>query len=120
MPTAKTEFGMVGEERACQWARERGWDILGRNYRTRRGEVDVIAKDGACYVFLEVKTRRSRTFGGGAEAVDFRKRQRVTTAAAQWLAQNRLLEAPIRFDVLAWQVEGSAWQAEWIPNAWGT
>jgi putative endonuclease len=75
--------------------------ILARNYRCRAGEIDLVARDGATVVFVEVKERRSESHGTAVEAVTWRKRQRIVRAARVYASVNQLSDAPVRFDVLA-------------------
>ncbi len=91
-------LGDRGEREAARWLRRQGFRILVRGYRTRRGEIDLIARDGDTVVFIEVKTRRE---GEPAEAVTPEKQRRLTLAALQFLKQHRLLDERSRFDVVA-------------------
>ena len=78
--------GTYGERMAARFLRERGLEILARNWRCDLGEIDIVARDGRCLVVCEVKTRRSTTFGSPVEAVDHRKLARLRRLAAAWLA----------------------------------
>ena len=69
MTQQRQSLGKQGEELACRELRRRGYAILARRYRTRFGELDVIARDHGVLVFVEVKTRRSGSFGGATAAV---------------------------------------------------
>ena len=95
-------FGGRGERAAARFLRRRGFRILLRGYRTTRGEIDLVARDGETLVFVEVKTR-SR--GMPAEAVTPEKQRRLTLAALHFLKRHGLLdrprEVPCRFDVVA-------------------
>jgi putative endonuclease len=81
---AKDDLGRAGEQRAAAHLVARGFDVIDRNWRTRGGEVDVVARCGATLVFIEVKTRRSDGFGDPLEAVDVRKRARLWRLAHAW------------------------------------
>jgi putative endonuclease len=94
-------LGKTGEDLACDELRHRGYAILARRYRTRRGEVDIIARDGDTIVFVEVKARRSERFGQPGEAVTWHKRQRLLQMAGDFLARARLSSVPCRFDVVS-------------------
>ncbi len=96
----KAELGAAAEDQACRTLRERGYLIVARNWRTRRGEVDIIARDGDVLVFVEVKARSGSGFGGAEAAVGPAKRRRLAAAAAAFLAANRC-ELASRFDVVA-------------------
>jgi putative endonuclease len=94
-------LGKDGEDLACDELRRRGYAILARRYRTRGGELDIVARDGDTLVFVEVKARRSDEFGAPAEAVTWRKRRKLQAMALDFLTRGRLSEVPCRFDVVA-------------------
>jgi putative endonuclease len=79
----------------------RGYAILARRFRTRLGEIDIIARDGETLVFVEVKARRSLRYGGPAEAVNWAKRQRLERMALQYLAAVGGAGRRCRFDVVS-------------------
>ena len=91
-------LGNEGERAAARHLRRRGLRIITRGYRTSRGEIDLIARDGNTLVFVEVKTRRA---GVPAEAVTLEKQRRLTLAALHFLKRFDLLEQRTRFDVVA-------------------
>ncbi len=97
----RISLGKSGEECACRELARRGYAILARGYRTRFGEIDIIARDGPTIVFVEVKARTSDRYGGGAAAVTLHKQAKVTAMAEDYLARHRLRDAPCRFDVVA-------------------
>ncbi|MGE4084663.1 MAG: YraN family protein [Vicinamibacterales bacterium] len=101
MTFARQALGLDGEDTACRALEARGYRILSRRYRTRIGEIDVVARQGACIVFVEVKTRRDGRFGDPAAAVTAEKQRRLAVMAADYLARHRLERAPARFDVVA-------------------
>jgi putative endonuclease len=80
------QLGIRGEDVACRELERRGYAILARRFRTRNGEIDIIARDGETLVFVEVKARRSLRCGGPAEAVNWAKRQRLERMALRYLA----------------------------------
>jgi putative endonuclease len=90
-------LGDRGERAAAKFLRRDGLRIIVRGYRTSRGEVDLIARDGDRLVFVEVKARRR---GEPAEAVTEEKQRRLTLAALHFLKRHSLLEHPCRFDVV--------------------
>jgi putative endonuclease len=94
-------LGKNGEEKAVGLLEENGYKILVRNYRTRLGEIDIIAKDKGTIVFIEVKTRNSNKFGLPSEAVSAFKQRQISKAALLYLKENRLLDKPARFDVVS-------------------
>ena len=101
--------GDAFEERAALWLRECGLLLLARNYRCRGGEIDIVALDGECLVFLEVRRRSNPRFAGAAASVDRRKQQRILRAAQLFLQRHPQWSAlPCRFDVVAFEPPQSA------------
>jgi putative endonuclease len=98
-PTARAAAGARAEEMAAEFLVARGLAIVARNFRTRRGEIDLIARDGATLVFVEVRLRRSQAFGGAGASITAAKRARLTTAARVYLARLGA-EPPCRFDAM--------------------
>ena len=93
-------LGAMGEAAAADWLRKKHWKILAMNYRCRLGEVDLIARDGEEYVFVEVKLRRAGGYAPAAEYVTPAKQRKLRVAAESWLAENDLSDPPCRFDVV--------------------
>jgi putative endonuclease len=93
-------LGKLGEDLACEELRRRGYAILDRRYRTRFGEIDVIAREAGDVVFIEVKARAGDEFGGSAAAVTALKQHRIAQMATDFLARRSLLDQPCRFDVV--------------------
>lgn len=93
-------LGRAGEDIACQELRRRGYEILARQFRTRRGEIDIVARHGGATVFVEVKARAGQEFGGGAAAVTWRKQQRIARVAVEFLSRHGGHDRPCRFDVV--------------------
>lgn len=93
--------GMRYEERAAQYLAENGYRLLARNYRCKRGEIDIIAKDGQYLCFVEVKFRKEGKFGGALGAVNVSKQQKISRTALYYLAEHGYTDnTPCRFDVL--------------------
>lgn len=92
--------GRIAEDLACRYLRERGYEIVERNWRARGGEIDVVARDGATLVFVEVKSRSHDGFGGPEAAVDPAKQRRMIVAARSFLGATGC-DLPVRFDVVA-------------------
>ena len=113
----RQSLGISGEDLACAELRGRGYAILERRYRTRFGEIDIIARDGSTVVFVEVKTRLNRDFGGAAAAVTGWKQRRLTQMAVDYLARRRLQDCPCRFDVVAIDFDGTRPRVIVYPNA---
>lgn len=101
MSHARLALGLEGETRACRVLEARGYRVLARRYRTRLGEIDVVARHEGAIVFIEVKTRRDGRFGDPAAAVTPQKQQRVAAMATDYLARHRLGRCPVRFDVVS-------------------
>ena len=97
----RISLGKCGEDHACRELERRGYAILARGYRTRFGEIDIIARDGPTIVFVEVKARTDDRYGGGAAAVTLHKQAKMTAVAEDYLARRRLHDVPCRFDVVA-------------------
>ncbi len=110
--------GAAGEELATDYLVKQGYVILERNFRCKGGEVDIVARDGATLVFVEVKTRRSMAFGVPQLAVTHFKQRQIARAAQVWLAKHRSQGSAARFDVLTVMLRnGLPPQIEQIPNA---
>src|SRR4051812_945066 len=93
--------GGFGERVACQYLVSQGLVLLDRNWRSRAGELDVVAGDGADVVFVEVKARSSTRYGHPAEALVPAKVRRLRTLAQMWLAANAVRYERVRFDVIS-------------------
>ena len=101
MTLERQELGRVGEDLAARELLSRGYAILERRYRTKYGEIDIVAEDGRTLVFVEVRARATAEFGRAAETVDERKKRRVTAMAVEYLARHHVTNRPCRFDVVA-------------------
>ena len=100
-PVDRLGLGRQGEDLAAAYLAAQGYRLVQRNYRCRLGEIDLVAWDGRELVFIEVKTRSTRTFGSSAEAVSSQKQARLLRLADCFLQEHRLSDAPCRFDVVA-------------------
>ena len=87
MGNARKRLGDAGESAAADWYAHQGYEIVARNWRCRDGEIDLIVVRGGELVISEVKTRSSVAFGSGAEAVDWRKQQRLRRLAGRWITE---------------------------------
>jgi len=101
MTLQRQALGILGENLAVQELRRRGYAILARRYRTRYGEIDIVADDDGTIVFVEVKARAGGAFGVAVEAVTPRKRRRVTAMAVDYLSRTGATSRACRFDVVA-------------------
>lgn len=98
---AHIESGLWGEEQAARHLEACGYRILGRRVRVgRKDEFDIIARDDGQVVFVEVKTRRSESFGRPVAAVNKAKRLRMSRAAVRYLKERRVRVPLFRFDVI--------------------
>ena len=97
--------GRQAEELAARYLVQKGYQIVARRFRSRQGEIDLIARDGRTLVFVEVKYRRSRAYGNPAEAVDGRKQHTICRVSDYYRMTHGISEdQPCRFDVAA--IEG--------------
>jgi putative endonuclease len=118
MTVDRVALGKTGEDLACAELRRRGYEIVARRYRVRGGEIDIVARDGATLVFVEVKAREAGGYGDAAEAVTPLKQRRLVWLARHYLMTARLHDCPCRFDVVAVRVDGGGAAAiEVYPNA---
>jgi putative endonuclease len=108
--------GLAAERLAASYLVDHGLVVSQRNYRCRYGEIDIIARDGATLVFVEVRQRATDSFGGAAESITAAKRIRLVAAARHYLARLRKMP-PCRFDAVL--VQGQPPRVEWIRNAFG-
>jgi putative endonuclease len=110
------EAGVLGEERAVAYLRSEGYEILARNFRTRAGEIDIIARKSGTIAFVEVKTWNALSEVDLEYSIDRRKRLRILGAARAFLARNPdLADTVLRFDVLL--LDGSSPRAMHIEEA---
>ena len=100
MTVARQELGKMGEDLAAAELELRGYAITARRYRTRCGEIDIVAECEGVLVFVEVKARVDAEFGTAAEAVTPRKQRRLTRMAMDYLTRERIVDTPCRFDVV--------------------
>lgn len=113
----RQSLGKLGEDLACAELSRREYAILARRYRTRFGEIDIVARDRETTVFVEVKTRDGDSFGDGAEAVTAWKQRRVAAMAVDYVSRHRLHDRPCRFDVVAIDVSTTPPRIEVYVNA---
>lgn len=94
------EKGKFGEDAALDYLIKNGYTVLDRNYRTRYGEIDIIARDESYISFIEVKSRKDFTMGLPCEAVNSLKQRKIVRMALLYIAQNNLPNENFRFDVV--------------------
>lgn len=93
------ELGRLGEDAIAYYLESMGYQLVERNYRTARGEIDVIFTDGDYLVFGEVKTRNSLYYGRPCQAVDINKRSKIINTAKNFMLRGNFHNMNIRFDV---------------------
>jgi putative endonuclease len=113
----RLDLGKLGEELAFKKVKRLGYKCIARNYRCALGEIDLIAKDGDCLVFIEIKTRRGRSLGSVKEAIDKRKKRQLSKVALAYLKSNNYCDVKSRFDVVAISLNQGKEQIEVIQNA---
>ncbi len=100
-PQNTVDAGKWGENLAANELARLGYAVLARRYRTRFGEIDIVAQDGGTVVFVEVKARRTERYGSAAESVTSWKQRRIAAMALDYLGRVGRLDDPCRFDVVA-------------------
>lgn len=116
----KQAQGQIGEDLACQHLQKKGLTLVERNYRSPRGEIDLIMRDGKVLVFIEVRRRSNPNYGGAAATIDARKQAKIIATALHYLQQQpHLGKLAARFDVVA--INGkTAVEIDWIKDAFQT
>lgn len=109
------QTGQDAETLAAEHLQRAGLRLIERNVNCRWGEIDLLMADGTFWVFVEVKARRSRAFGGGMAAVTVGKQQKLRRTAQWYLGQQRRPDQPCRFDVV--DVNLATHDIQWIRNA---
>jgi putative endonuclease len=117
--TSSSSKGQLTESYAQEYLSKQGLTLIERNFHSRQGEIDLIMLDGDTYVFVEVKYRKSKDFGGAIAAVSTSKQKKIKQCVTFYLHQNSLNEynTPCRVDVVA--LEGDITQPDvtWLKNA---
>ena len=117
MTRSRKNVGTLGEDIAAKFLQEKAYDIVQRNYRWARGEIDIIARQDNILVFVEVKTARGNSFGPPENWVDQRKQEQIGRVAEKYLQDNEINGMDCRFDVIAVELQGSKYQIRHIENA---
>ena len=94
------ELGRGQEQRVADWMRQQGFYIVEQNFRCKFGEIDLIARDGTCLVFVEVKYRTTDRYGSPLESVNVRKQQTIRKVAEVYLLTRKQTDCEVRFDVV--------------------
>tara|TARA_B110000046_G_C13025317_1_gene413663 strand:+ start:3114 stop:3503 length:390 start_codon:yes stop_codon:yes gene_type:complete len=112
--------GAAAEQLACEYLMNKGLSLLARNFRTARGEIDLIMQDNIVLVFVEVRFRKSNKFGSAEESITRKKCARLTAAAAAYMQHQRFGNNTIaRFDAVAIspsQFNKLDFKLNWIKN----
>ena len=111
------EKGNVGENLAAAYLERQGFRILTRNFRTRCGEIDLVAEHEGELVFVEVRSLRLPARYLPEETITFEKQKRLSLAAQAYLQSNRQEDAVARFDILAVEIDGSKHTVRHLPDA---
>jgi putative endonuclease len=110
-------FGKAGEDLAVRYLKRKGYKVLERNYTCPVGEIDIVAKDKKTIVFVEVKTRRSMSYGSARLAITPHKQRKISMTALYYLKCNRQVDQDARFDVVTVQSTGGTQEIDLIQNA---
>jgi putative endonuclease len=111
------QFGEKGESIAVKQLKKEGYKILERNYRTKLGEIDIIAKDGEVITFIEVKARKSEKYGTPRHAVTPAKQKKISMVALSYLKEKKQFDKKARFDVVTINLKSSNSAVSIIKNA---
>ncbi len=105
--------GENAEEKALQFLLSEGLSAVGRNYRCKQGEIDLIMQHDNALVFVEVRYRKNANYGSALETVTVKKQSRIIAATCHYLKANKLTNPPVRFDVVAMTGDN----LNWVKNA---
>ena len=117
MANSKQDVGKKGESAAVRHLKKQGYKIIEQNYRTKAGEIDIIAREKKTLVFVEVKTRRSTAYGSPKWAVTPKKQKAISMAALYYLKMTDQTQADARFDVVSIIFQGEDTRIELVRNA---
>jgi len=117
MSKRKQEIGKKGETVAVHYLKKQGYRIIEQNYRSKAGEIDIIAREKQSLVFVEVKTRSSRSFGSPKWAITPKKQKAISMAALYYLKMTNQNNVDARFDVVSILLQGEDTQIELVRNA---
>ena len=110
------DLGKVGEDLAQKYLEQKGYEVLERNYRYKKAEIDLIAQIASKIIFVEVKARSGTAFGNPEDAVTPQKEALIQLAAENYLFENGL-DTEIRFDIIAILKIGNEYKIEHIEAA---
>ncbi len=114
----RLQFGHEGESAAIAFLKKKGYRVLEKNFRSKVGEIDIIAEQAGVVVFIEVKARSNHEFGHPFDALTPIKQKKIIQTAQSFLARKRIAEKPMRFDVVALTSDPhGSWEVELLENA---
>ncbi len=115
---SSTDAGRLAERRALEFLENKNLRLLGRNYRSAHGEIDLIMQDKETIVFIEVRSRKNTTFLDPLESIDQRKIHKIIKTSERYI-QNRHIkaQAQFRFDVITLTGEDNDMEIDWIKGA---
>ncbi len=114
----KKQIGQHGEDLAVVYLKQQGYRILERNFKTKYGEIDIIAQEGSTLCFVEVKTRSSEDYGTPFESISKPKQYKLSRVALGYLKYKKLFDVEARFDVISVLKEkGTDYKIEIIKDA---
>jgi putative endonuclease len=108
----RQELGKLGEKLAKQYLESKNYQIIDQNYKNYFGEIDLIAKEGNFFVFVEVKTRLKNTFGRPEESITRQKQKKLIRISGQYLLENKIDPENYRIDSIAIEVDEISHQAK--------
>lgn len=108
MTTVRQQVGRKGEEAASEYLKKQGYSIIETNYRSKLGEIDIIARDGNMVVIVEVRTKTGLAFGRPEESINHEKARKLHRLALQYIQSNYHREMPSRIDLIAVMLEKSS------------
>ena len=117
MPSRAQKFGKQSENLAAHYLQLKGYRILESNYRNRIGEIDIIAREGAALVFIEVKARKTGRYGSPKTAVTPAKQAKIANTALAYLKETGQMGSKARFDVVAIDARYDPPDIEVVKNA---
>jgi putative endonuclease len=117
----RRDTGILGEKLAREFLKKRGYRIVETNYRCPEGEIDIVAKQKDCLVFIEVRTKSGLRFGGPEESITRTKKSHLRSTAAHYQQRHNNLPSSYRIDVVAVELDGKGRvsRLELIENAVG-
>ncbi len=120
MTKQRLKLGREGEEEAVKFIKKQGYRILQTNFKTKSGEIDIIAEDKKVVAFIEVKTRSTTEYGSPLSAVTPSKQKKIAQVANQFLIRHKVENRECRFDIVAILANAEnpkTWEIELIKDA---